>query len=470
MSPKTIVYVALCGPTILAGEASASPPLAHPGLPPLKLLDVKADPAGLTDEGQARKVVLADGTVQHSTKNWTYRLTAAGPRPVGALAYRGRKLTCTPTGVLRTPFGELMYRGPACGWQAKHTDGKRIDMSMGIAVELEGMLYGFDIVETFDHTADWVGTGWGGVANPDDMPRLLSGKSSRWGYYSMWIRNKNPPQKWIGYHGPDNMLGGKGKSLCIDYAGLEGGPMGPSRLATYFGRGHPRSGYKDIYVFFRVRLSSDFYPPFRNGKPTWWAYHKFVVLSLGYRDANNWGTPDQQQRATRIQHRRCYGLNCTIINTCPWDRPRGISLVDNVLVGVTRPDGRTFYVYPRQGAYGKRFVNRSKGKIDSYLDTWFGIELHYRRGDVAKPNGHVQYWVYDQQGNAKKIHDVDGVLLITLYDHKYNRFEFGGNRFGPHFRGAKTGTYYVDDFIVNGSRIGPKYFEIVGKGAAPGLN
>ena len=65
MSPKTIVYVALCGPTILAGEASASPPLAHPGLPPLKLLDVKADPAGLTDEGQARKVVLADGTVQH---------------------------------------------------------------------------------------------------------------------------------------------------------------------------------------------------------------------------------------------------------------------------------------------------------------------------------------------------------------------------------------------------------------------
>ncbi len=455
---------------LLAPLAGAAPP-EHEGLPalPKDLLDPTADTTGLKGQGPVAAATLPDGTTRRSTDSWAYLLArgkAGGD--LGTLTYEGRELTCTPGGVLETPFGELMYTGPERGWQTTDAEGRPLDMSTGIAVELEGLLYGFDIVETFDHTADWTGTGHGGVARPDRMPRGLDGRPSRWGFYSIWNRAK-PADKWIANHGPQKTLGGTGKSLCIDYAGLEGGPMGPSRLATCFGKGRPDSGYEDIYVFFRVRLSRDFYPPFKDGKPTWWGYHKFVVLSLGYRDADNWGTVEQQRRTTRVQHSRCYGLNCAIINTLPWDRPRGISLADNVLVGVKRPDGRTYYHYPKTGAYGRRFAERSKGKIDKHLDTWFGLELHYKRGDVGKPNGQVRYWVYDQDGNATKIHDVEGVLLIDLYDHKYNRFEFGGNRYSPHFRGAKTGTIYFDDFIINGSRIGPNYFRITKKGERIGV-
>jgi len=58
---------------------------------------------------------------------------------------------------------------------------------------------------------------------------------------------------------------------------------------------------------------------------------------------------------------------------------------------------------------------------------------------------------------------------VSLADHAFNKFVWGGNRGEPDFTGRTdghatspdAGHVFIDDIIVHGSRIGPTYFGLI---------
>ncbi len=304
--------------------------------------------------------------------------------------------------------------------------------------------YGVDYMETFDDLQDWTGSGYGDRIVPAEMPVKSDGSSSMWEYYSNWQNDYS--QTWIGNHGTENVWGGTGKSLIIDYAGNKG----PSRLGTYIGDGDPTAGYDEVYIFFMVKFPFDFFPKLSGDdtKFEYFSYHKFMQISTGFRDIYDWGTVEQQAATiSKSQSRNIYGHNFTLFNFKSYDA-RGNELKVHNCPRVSN-DSADHYVNldcEQTTAQVSQFINAGE---------WFAIEYYLNRGTVNKSDGVVKVWIYNKEGVIVSTATLTKQRHLNNFaNHRYNKFVIGGNRSFS----SGSSHLYIDDFIVNGSRIGPNYF------------
>lgn len=311
----------------------------------------------------------------------------------------------------------------------------------------------FDIVETFDDLQDWTGLGYGDVTDLATMPIQTTGEKSIWNYYSHW--GADTSKTWIGNHGENNIWRGTGKSLRIDY-NTSNGSLGPSRLGLTIGSS-PSDGYpSEAYTFYFSRYDVNFFP--RDGdKFLPYGYLKTFEFGTGFRSAFDWGTVAEQLAAVNFpQERNVYGLNYNVLNigvTPTYD----LRIDFNPRYATTSDNGDTKVL---QSFYGTTSL------VDDPIRTssWFAVEHRYKMSNPAgSPTGEIEVWIYDSGGNVISHELRTGVITFSDasmdYNHSINKFVLGGNRDG--FTTSCSDFMFIDDFIVNGSRIGPKYFELL---------
>jgi len=307
--------------------------------------------------------------------------------------------------------------------------------------------YGFDFMETFDNIPDWQGTSTGYNYNrgPNDI----------WSYYSCGGTSIVPNDPWIGDHGTENVWGGTGKSLRMQVGGGSS-RRGPSRFGLYFGSdngepcfecasGKADSGYDEVYVFYMVKMHANQFPE-SGGTYDSFSYYKFHVMGSAFLNIENTVGADSH-----------YG------------GPRGHPHIIRSKTADPRFPGEAIVFLPRYVNDGVSDTQWTTNYgLNDFLrnEEWFGVEFHYKMSNPpGSSNGHWTIWIYDNQGNATKIFDKDHLTLGSGQNFKFNKFNFGGNR---SFDGSTEPTYYVDDFIINASRIGPTYFaKKLGGGSIP---
>lgn len=322
----------------------------------------------------------------------------------------------------------------------------------------------FDIVETFDQLQDWHttlgGSPLGDVVTISDMPKKLNGSPSIWEYYSYWgsVPGSQRPA-WIKFHGTDKVWKATGKSVCIDYGGSGNGP---SRFAFSIGNS-PDAGYDECYLFYLIRVNKEFFP--RNGTTfKWFGYFKTLQIDAGFRDVFDWGTTEEQSKLPNDdQLRHVYGLTDICMN---W-QPYGGYLVPQYNASYSNNSGTgwTFSMYGTVGT-GTHFTDLV------LANDWFAIEYHVILSNPhGSNNGLIELWLYDKNGNVIGNDKKPNIVTMAdatnwagggyhVFNHRNNKFVFGGNRYDPDFAGCES-HYYLDDIIVDEARIGIRYFNLV---------
>lgn len=97
---------------------------------------------------------------------------------------------------------------------------------------------------------------------------------------------------------------------------------------------------------------------------------------------------------------------------------------------------------------------------------WVGVEYKVSVGTVNVADGSAEMWLYDPNGNIIA-YDSKGpeMHLRNFANFKYNKIAFGGNRIGTNYNYEEADSwqnrYYIDDLIINNSRIGKIYFDLL---------
>lgn len=330
---------------------------------------------------------------------------------------------------------------------------------------------GFDIVETFDQLQDWQPAyARGTISDQTNMPKKLDGSPSIWNAYSYWPTVASP-SAWIKDHGAANVWQGTGKSMIFDMEMNDTtANLGPGRLKTYFGSdtadqispytnsGIEESGYRgDVYIFEMIKLPSDMFPK-TDGVNKYYSYFKFHVLATGKTNVDDCteGRADCEYGASNI--------HTLFFTGSSYDNKQRFKLEyysDADWADLNLPvDG--FQMWK---------PTTSVANLDGYIDSeaWFGLEVHVHRGDPGVANGYQEYWLYDSNGTEHYVGRVpaDYMMMTASHDWGFNYFFQGGNiSFQTDVVAQSlTTTYYVDDIIINDTRIGPTYFGLLGKSA-----
>lgn len=328
----------------------------------------------------------------------------------------------------------------------------------------ENLKSNFDIVDTFDNLNDWRG-GTGYHYDVGTLPKKNDGSPSIWTYYT----NDMPAvDDWIKDHGSTYRWNSSGKSLCINYNNFVGGiaGYGPSRLGTFFGNGDPKSGYKKIYVFFMLKFHPGFFS--MSGANTFELVGtcKFLDILTGFTAPDTWGTEAERGQVCDIASFHEYGMQGALLNLYGG----GITYFDTLL----------FRQYAWKSSYNgscysnPNFINdyplhssTSSARFDSvYLSNqWIGVEFIMDVGTLNMSDASLEIYIYNQNGNIIGHNLHTGFNQLIQFDHRINKITIGGNRFGIGYEqdpgDSNENRFYVDDFIVNGSRIGPKYFQLL---------
>lgn len=331
----------------------------------------------------------------------------------------------------------------------------------------------FDIVETFDQLQDWRGVN-GYNYNLAYLPKKQDGSNSIWTYSTS---DRAPIDNWIGNHGADYTWQGAGKSLTINYYNFVGAPAGygPSRLGTFFGDGiSGKSGYKKIHVFFMFK----FRPGFFNLKPgttDQFAYVgvlKFFDILTGFTAPGQWGNSEEFAISCNTpQVRKEYGINDTIfdIGGGGISTPSMLFFTENSFYATYEASSACwdYTVIPSHG--DRRTISALASK---YLNNeWVGIEIASDIGTIDGNDGSLEMWLYDQNGQQFAYYITSNYTKIKQFDHYYNKVTLGGNRFGSGYDqdegDSDENRFYVDDFIIDSSRIGPSYFALLNNQPTP---
>ena len=367
-------------------------------------------------------------------------------------------------------------------------------VSQGADVWQETLDQHFDIAETFNDLQDWYGTTHSsGVGDthaddhPDRFPKKTDGTPSMWCYYSKWTEPSASDQNWIGNFGPGTYWGTGGKSAIIDLSSTRG----PSRLGTYFGNGDTNSGYKELYVFYMVKISRKQWPTscgcsvancncgntgtYSEGQNySYWGSWKFNTIGTGWNTCKEWNGSSPPDFADR------YG-DSNLISSIKVNNYGPIPKLDG------RPEQKQNLVL--EMAIHRAPQDKTKAAPDEntqitslsgtavdmtgkggavITDEWMGVEFHYKLETQAGSsyNGKFEAWIYNKDGEALRAFYIEGVNFLPSSGsgHRFNRFFLGGNnskayKWGP----TMEAPYSVDDFIVDDSRIGPTYFSLQGE-------
>ncbi len=290
----------------------------------------------------------------------------------------------------------------------------------------------FDIAVTFDDCSDWKPSTAYGMddTNPSDMPVCESKPPLN--YYSDWDPSA-PSGPYISSF--SSKVGDAGKSLRIDVNAS--GDYGPSRIGGYFGDGSAKSGYSDIYFFYRAYFPAGYFPGDL-------VYEKLLNLGHGFTAPLEWnGLSGAECNADGESCRMPYGIT-SFVPQAEWGGPQFRLRSADYYSGS--------YPYSDEKTSGTVAVGK-----------WVTFEYHLTLNDATADSDKVEIWMYDDNGKATSVFSDSAIRLHNLSassGHKYNWFFIGGNS-----DQGGVGTYYVDDIIINDSRIGPTYFDLLGGGS-----
>jgi hypothetical protein len=288
-------------------------------------------------------------------------------------------------------------------------------------------------------------------------------------------------------NGTPNSWKGSGKSLVINLGNnsastsstnppMEG--LGAQRMATYFGDGvSGKSGYKKAYMFFMMKISPDFFKrcesPFTGCPAGGYAFADTVKtfdLDSGFTGVNVWGTAADR---TEIDTNSAtyfvlpeYGVNFSVFNIAGGGLSNANSLYFNEFTQKAVITQGSLYGYTYD-LRGRPMRSGTSTDINAFTglnnSQWFGVELAYDIGTPDTYDSTVDLWIYDKNGTERGHYAVTGDNHLVHFDHYYNKFVFGGNRLT-----AAAGTvdgldarFWVDDLVINDSRIGPAYFSLL---------
>lgn len=323
----------------------------------------------------------------------------------------------------------------------------------------------FDIVETFDDIADWSGS-TGYHWDSASMPKKYDNRSSIWTYYTA---DNAAVEPWIKDHGAYKW-GSSGKSLCINYNDYSGGiaGYGPSRLGTYFGDNVTgKSGYKKIYLFMMVKFGPGFFK--QNADKTFVTVGTLKMFDIcsGFTAINYWGTPAEHALTNGTpQVNTEYGVDDTVFNIygggLTW--ANRLFYQENAFKANLTVDGWGYTAVPEGSGRPLTDSTKTADITDFYLqDRWFGLEIASDIGTPNNPDGSIDVWIYNDLGNEVGHFIATNYNKLVYFDHYYNKVVLGGNRICTGYGACPAGQdnrWYVDDFIINNSRIGLKYFSL----------
>ncbi|UZD66514.1 hypothetical protein [Marinobacter sp. AN1] len=213
-----------------------------------------------------------------------------------------------------------------------------------------------------------------------------------------------------------------------------------------------------------IRFRDGFFWKNENRDYAWVGTLKLFHLSSGFTAIDHYGTSDEYQTLEDTpQTKREYGTNATIVNVGGGglSSPRDLFLVESTFVSELKSSG-----WGKTAIQAGRAMSKSASASFSDLyerDEWIGVELVSDLGDVGEANGSTQVYLYSQKGEQIGYWSAFNYNKLRHFDHKYNKFVFGGNRLCFNYGSCQEGLdsrYYVDDFIIHGDRIAPTYFEL----------
>ncbi len=303
--------------------------------------------------------------------------------------------------------------------------------------------------------------------------RIRSGSKS--GSQLSW-----PP--FIANHGPDHTWRQDGKSLVLDLGDNDNrdpadptmAGLGAQRLAAFFGDGASgKSGYKKIHAFFMMKIA----PTFFNRCLTPGAgcvaggfdpvnVVKVFEIDSGFTGVSQWGSRIEAAQVAKKHLPRLpeYGLNFSVFNFKGGGltHPGSIFFSENNYVASGNPADYGYTKKPIEKGGGKG----SAAEVGSFVASgeWFGVEVASDIGSAGESDGSTELWIYDRNGVERGHYSVTGQNRLMHFDHYYNKFVLGGNRLSGN---GKTGgidvRWWIDDVIIDASRIGPAYFRLFPK-------
>jgi len=289
---------------------------------------------------------------------------------------------------------------------------------------------------------------------------------------------------FVANHGPAHTWQGTGKSLVMDIGDNDNtnasnptmAGLGAQRLATFFGDGvSGKSGYKKIYAFFMMKVSSTFFNNCLtpgNGCVAG-GYDPVQVVKLfdldsGFTSVSQWGTSSEKIQVSAADNIiNEYGLNFSIFNFMGG----GSSYANNLFLSENTyiPTGTTpNYTYSQ--TVSNRPLRSNNMDVNSYISSgdWFGVEVASDIGTLGNKDGSTDFWIYDKNGVEKGHFSVAGENRLLNFDHLYNKFVLGGNRRSVSAAtGGLDSRWWIDDVIINGSRIGTTYFQLLAGQGTP---
>ena len=350
----------------------------------------------------------------------------------------------------------------------------------------------FDYVDTFDNLADWK-PATASYINIQATPAHFSAFTDRtdsgivWQFYMAnnlptgsynAIADHGVGTRWISGAANDASTH---KSLCIDYNSRPQGAAdtdvhGVQRIAfqTNWGGQAPDVGYSSqVYMFCMIQFPENFFVATAADNFQYATYLKVFDTMTGFNTVASWGTAEEHayQNAAPCNYAddssiiREYGLNASVNDIG----------MNNFKIG-------WFGSYLNADSDNCGYYANS---IPVYLDDeggngwgtaiynleWFGLEIRYLLSNPhGEANGEIEVWAYNQTGTQVYHKLLSGVTTFkdgaSAFDHAINRFQLGGNR-SDLTELDEWGTvdyFYVDDVIINDTRIGPTYFGLLSGG------
>jgi len=290
--------------------------------------------------------------------------------------------------------------------------------------------------------------------------------------------------KIIANHGTSTWRG-NGKSLMMNLGDNDNGAgamagLGAQRLGMFFGDGiSGKSGYKKLHLFMMVKFSPKFFGMTGSQSDVdYISVFKFLDICSGFTSINKFGSlADQASIEKTAQTTTEYGANQSIINL----NGGGLSMagravtVENIAVATITPDSSPVTYYgkvaksvnmnnndPLYTTYGND-INKVQPSVAA--GEWFGLEIITDIGTPNNSDGSTELFVYDKIGVVKGHYKATGQLKLVKFDHYYNKIVLGGNRRTGTATSSTDGRYWIDDFIVDGTRIAPTYFQLLASAA-----
>lgn len=187
----------------------------------------------------------------------------------------------------------------------------------------------------------------------------------------------------------------------------------------------------------------------------WVHFLKTFEIGSGFKTVRYWGTDAEHNfvedngGVTQVLHE--YGMNGQVYNYQTFGSKNKYKIVN--LTVLTTGTSNFHYHADEYSLYNAEIGQQV------WEDRWFGVEYRVKTSNPhGAANGEFEAWIYDEDGNIIS-HEIKKDVISfkdgnTNFDHGWNKFDWGGNRFTGVYCpcNAYTDFSFGDNYvIINGS-------------------